>query len=155
MSDFLVAKVLHVLSSTILFGTGVGIAYFTFVANRSRNPRIAHFVLGKVVLADWIFTATAGVIQPLTGFYLAHLAGYAMLSHWIVWSMALFLLAGACWLPVVWIQIRMRDIAGAAVEAGTALPARYWWLFRAWIALGIPAFTALLVVFYLMVAKPV
>jgi len=155
MSDYVVVKVLHVLSSTILFGTGVGIAYFTWVASRSRNARHAHFVLSKVVRADWIFTATAGVFQPLTGLYLAHIGGYAMLSHWIVWSMMLFILAGACWLPVVWMQIRMRDIAAAAVDSGTALPSRFWWLFRAWVLLGIPAFSALVVVFYLMVAKPV
>ena len=154
MDEYLVVKWLHIVSSTILFGTGIGTAFYLFVASRSRDARIAHFVARKVVAADWVFTGTSAIVQPLTGLYLVHLAGYAILSPWIVWSIALFLVAGACWLPVVWLQKQMRDMAAAAVAAGTELPERYWRFHRIWVALGVPAFASLLVVFYLMVAKP-
>ena len=155
MTEYVVVKWLHILSSTILFGTGIGSAYYLFVASRSRDPRVAHFVVGRVVVADWIFTATAVTLQPLTGFYLLYLAGYALTSRWILWSIVLFLVAGACWLPVVWMQVQMREMARVAVENGAQLPDRYWRFFRLWVALGIPAFVSLLIVFYLMVAKPV
>jgi uncharacterized membrane protein len=108
-----------------------------------------------VVVADWIFTATTVVIQPLTGFYLVHLAGMSLTTRWIVWSTILYLVAGACWLPVVWLQIQMRELARTAVADDRALPPLYWRYLRIWVALGIPAFLALVVVFYLMVAKPV
>jgi uncharacterized membrane protein len=155
LDEYAIVKWLHIVSSTILFGTGLGSAFYMFTASRSRDPHVAAFVLRYVVIADWIFTATAVVIQPLTGLWLAYLGGYALRSHWLLGSILLFLLAGACWLPVVWLQIHMRDMARDAAAGNTELPALYWRFFRFWIALGIPAFTALLVVFYLMVAKPV
>jgi uncharacterized membrane protein len=112
--------------------------------------------VGKnVVTADWLFTATTIVIQPLTGFYLIYLADIPLSARWISWSIGLYLLAGACWLPVVWLQIRMQQLAVEARDSNSNLPALYWRYFRFWIALGIPAFFALVVVFYLMVAKPV
>ena len=154
MGEYIVVKWLHVLSSTILFGTGLGSAFYTFVASRSRDPAAAAFVLRWVVVADWVFTTTAVIVQPVTGFYLVYLAGYMPTSRWILWSTILYFVAGACWLPVVWMQIRMRDLAREAVAARTPLPDRYFRLFRAWIALGIPAFASLVVVFFLMVAKP-
>jgi uncharacterized membrane protein len=107
-----------------------------------------------VVLADWVFTTTTVVIQPLTGFYLMQLAGLPMRSHWIAWSLALYGVAVACWLPVVWLQMRMRRLAREAVERNTPLAFSYWRYFWIWVALGIPAFFAFLTVFYLMVAKP-
>jgi uncharacterized membrane protein len=155
MSEYLIVKWVHVLSSTILFGTGIGSAFYMLCAGLSRDPKVAHFVARYVVIADWLFTATAVVVQPLTGFWLAHLAGFSLGSRWIAWSIALYFVAGACWLPVVYIQIRMRDTArAAAAESRGALPARYWRLFRIWFALGIPAFASLVVVFWLMIAKP-
>ncbi len=147
-------KWLHILSSTFLFGTGIGSAFYMLFTSLSRDVRAIAVVSRNVVLADWLFTATTVVIQPLTGFYLIHLAGFPMHSHWIVWSIGLYLLAGACWLPVVWIQLRMRDMAQLAAREATELPAQYWRYLRIWSALGIPAFIALVVVFYLMVAKP-
>jgi uncharacterized membrane protein len=153
--DYVTVKWLHVLSSTFLFGTGIGSAFYMLFTSLSRDVRAIAVVSRHVVVADWIFTATSGVVQPLTGFYLIHLAGYPMDSAWIAWSFGLYLLAGACWLPVVWIQYRMRDLAGKAARDATALPAQYWGYLRLWTALGIPAFCALVAVFYLMVAKPV
>ena len=153
--DYMVVKWLHILSSTFLFGTGIGSAFYMLFTSLSRDVRAIAVVSRHVVLADWIFTATTGVIQPVTGLYLVHLAGYPLQSTWIVWTIALYLLAGACWLPVVWIQLKMRDMAQAAVRDGAAtLPAQYWRYLRIWTALGIPAFFALVVVFWLMVAKP-
>ena len=154
MSEYLVLKWIHVLSSTILFGTGIGSAFYLFLASRQRDPRVAYFVTRWVVVADWVFTTPAIVVQPVTGLWLAHLAGFPLSSAWILWSIVLYLVAGACWLPVVWMQVQMREMARAAAAAGTALPERYHRFFRTWVVLGVPAFLALVVVFYLMVAKP-
>ena len=154
MNEYLVVKWIHVISSTILFGTGIGSAYYMLVASLNRDARIAYFVVRNVVIADWIFTTTAVIVQPLSGFYLVYLAGFPPTSRWIVWSTILYLVAGACWLPVVWMQVRMRDMARDAAAAGTELPPRYWRYHRLWVALGIPAFFALLIVFWLMLAKP-
>jgi uncharacterized membrane protein len=152
--DYVIVKWLHVLSSTFLFGTGIGSAFYMLFANISRDVRAIAVVSRYVVIADWLFTASTAVIQPLTGFYLIHLAGYPMHSRWIMWSVALYVLAGACWLPVVWLQMRMRDLSAVAAGTGSPLPARYWRYLRIWVMLGIPAFIAFVVIFYLMVAKP-
>ena len=152
--SYLLLKWLHVLSSTLLFGTALGSAYYMLFASLTRDPR-AVLVVGRcVVIADWLFTATTAVIQPVTGVLLARRLGMPLLTPWIAWSFALYLLAGACWLPVVWLQLKMRDMARDAVAADAPLPPRYWRFLRAWVVLGIPAFGALVVVFYLMVAKP-
>lgn len=153
--DYQVVKWLHVLSSTLLFGTGLGSAYYMFFASRTRDPIVIAVVVRHVVVADWLFTATTVVFQPLSGFYLAYLAGFPLHSRWIVWSIVLYLVAGACWLPVVWMQMRMRDMAVRAIQQKQALPAQYERYLKRWVLLGIPAFTALVAVFYLMVAKPV
>jgi uncharacterized membrane protein len=152
--EYVVVKWLHILSSTLLFGTGLGSAFYMFFASRSRDARVAAVVVRHVVLADWLFTTTTIVFQPLSGWYLAHLAGIPLGSKWIVWTLLLYLLAGACWLPVVWLQIRMRDMAQQAAARDLPLPPAYWRLLRAWTALGVPAFVAMVVIFYLMVAKP-
>jgi uncharacterized membrane protein len=152
--SYVVVKWAHILSSTLLFGTGLGSAFYMFFASRTRDVRATAIVVRYVVIADWAFTTPTIILQPLTGFYLIHLAGFPMNAAWIVWSIVLYLLAGACWLPVVWMQIRMRDMAADAVRNSAELPAKYWSYLRAWVALGIVAFLALVAVFYLMVAKP-
>lgn len=151
---YLVAKWLHILSSTLLFGTGLGSAFYMFFASRTRDVAVIAVVVRYVVIADWIFTTPTVILQPLTGLWLVHIAGFPLDSPWLLVSYALYLLAGAAWLPVVWMQIRMRDMAVAAARAGEALPARYWSFLKAWVALGVVAFLSLVVVFYLMVAKP-
>ncbi|MBW3499632.1 MULTISPECIES: DUF2269 domain-containing protein [Janthinobacterium] len=152
--EYLIVKWLHIVSSTLLFGTGIGSAFYLLFTSLSRDVRAIAVVSRHLVRADWLFTATTVVFQPLSGFYLAHLAGYPLGSRWIVWSVVLYLVAGACWLPVVWLQMRMRDMAQASARDGLALPALYWRYLRIWTALGVPAFFALIVVFYLMTAKP-
>jgi len=155
MTEYMLVKTLHVVSSTILFGTGIGSAFYMLLASLQRDATVTHFVVRRVVLADWLFTAPAVIVQPLTGVYLAHLAGFAFSSAWLAVSIVLYLVAGACWLPVLWLQMRMRDLAARAAAGGTPLPDAYRRYFRVWFALGVPAFVALVVVFYLMVAKPV
>jgi uncharacterized membrane protein len=152
--SYLFLKWLHLISATVLFGTGIGSAFYMLRASMSRDAAAAYFVARQVVIADWIFTAAAVVLQPVTGFWLAHVAGFPLESRWIVWSTILYFVAGACWVPVVYIQYVMRDLARAAAAHGAPLPERYWRLFRIWFALGIPAFFSLLVVFWLMIAKP-
>jgi uncharacterized membrane protein len=152
--EYIVVKWLHILSSTVLFGTGLGSAFYMFFASLTRDARVVATVVRYVVIADWAFTTPTIILQPLTGLYLVHLAGFPLTSTWIVASTALYLLAGACWLPVVWMQIRMRDMARRSAAAAAALPDGYWRYLRWWVALGMVAFLALVAAFYLMVAKP-
>ena len=152
--DYIAVKWLHILSSTLLFGTGIGTAYFMICAVLTRNAVIIAAVGKSVIIADWIFTATTIVIQPITGFYLIYLANIPLTHAWVMWSTGLYILAGGCWIPVVWLQMKMHRLAVNARDDNTSLPSLFWRYFRAWITLGIPAFIALIIVFYLMVAKP-
>ena len=152
---YLALKFLHVIGASVLFGTGLGIAYFLFRAERKEAPAALAGTLRTVVVADYVFTATAAVAQPLTGFALVHLGGYDLGQTWLWASLALYVLIGACWLPVVYLQIRMRDLAEAAASAGKAkLPVAYRRLSRIWFWLGWPAFLSMLVIFWLMIARP-
>ena len=128
--EYLIWKWLHVLSSTVLFGTGIGSAYYMFFSSLSRDPGRIASVVRLVVIADWAFTTPTIILQPATGLYLVHLAGFTLDSRWLLWSIALYFLAGACWLPVVWMQIKMRDLALVAANAGQILPEKYWRYFR-------------------------
>jgi uncharacterized membrane protein len=152
--DYLVVKWLHIVSSTIVFGTGIGSAYYFFCAGRRRDPAIVAFVGGALVVADWLFTATTMVLQPLTGAYMVHTMGFAWSATWLWLSLVLFAAAAACWIPVVVLQIRMRNLARAALAGGVALGDDFGRLFRWWVALGFPALLAFLAIFYLMTAKP-
>ncbi len=152
--EYLLVKWVHVLSSTLLFGTGLGSAFYMFFTNRSYDVRAIAVVSRRVVIADWLFTTPTAVIQPATGFYLLHLAGMPLSARWVVWSIALYILAGVCWLPVVWIQIQMAKMARLAADSDKPLPPRFWRYHLIWTLLGIPAFVAFVAIFYLMVAKP-
>ena len=154
MMDYHLLKWLHVLGSTVLLGTGAGIAFFMLMAHRSGDVRLIAGVARIVVVADYVFTTTAVVAQPITGMLLARITGYSLTEGWISLSIGLYLLTGAFWLPVVWMQSRMRTLAATAAEAGEALPAEYHRLFRWWFAYGFPAFTAVLAIFWLMIARP-
>ncbi|APV50910.1 hypothetical protein BWI17_15160 [Betaproteobacteria bacterium GR16-43] len=154
MNEYLIVKTVHVLSSAILFGTGIGTAFFGLATALGRDARTVAAVWRWVVRADLLFTTPAVILQPLTGFHLVQAAGFPLTSTWVVWGTVLYLVAGACWLPVLWIQVRMRGLAQAAAQSGAELPPAFWKLLRFWVGLGIPAFVALVAVFYLMVAKP-
>jgi uncharacterized membrane protein len=151
---YLVLKFVHVIGAAVLLGTGTGIAFFMLLAHRDGRPVVVAGALRIVVIADFLFTTTAVVAQPITGAWLALAMGYELLDGWIVLSVLLYLVTGAFWLPVVWMQLRMRDLAIAAVKAGTPLPAAYHRLFRWWFAFGFPAFAAVLAIFWLMIGRP-
>ena len=145
---------LHVIGATVLLGTGAGIAFFMLAAHLRGNVTEIAGVARTVVLADFLFTATAVVVQPVTGVWLAWSTGYALTEGWILLSIILYLVTGAFWLPVVWMQIQLRELAEAAVRDGAELPPRYHRLFWTWFAFGFPAFAAVLAIFWLMVARP-
>ncbi|MEO3415684.1 DUF2269 domain-containing protein [Roseovarius sp. CAU 1744] len=155
MDPSLIAKWLHILSATVLFGTGLGTAFQMVWAMRTGRVETIRSVASGVVVADWLFTTPAGLIQPLTGIWLVHLAGYSFFEPWLVVTYALYVLAFLCWAPVVHLQIRIRDLAGVALSNGTALPEEARRAYRLWFALGWPAFAAMIAVYWLMVAKPV
>lgn len=150
----MVVKWVHIVSSTFLFGTGIGSAFYLLSASLRREPRAAAFVARHVVIADWLFTATTMIVQPLTGLYLAHLAQLSLTTGWILWSFALFGIAAICWLVVVVLQMRMRDVAMRAAAQDEPLPPSYRFYFRCWILLGLPALFSFIAIYYLMVAKP-
>ncbi len=145
---------LHVVGATILLGTGSGIAFFMVMAHRSGDPKLIAHVAGTVVTADLVFTASAVVLQPVTGAALARETGWSLTEGWILVSLSLYALTGVFWLPVVAIQLRMRDIARVSAQRGQALPAAYHKLYRIWFACGFPAFLAVLGIVWLMIARP-
>jgi len=147
-------KFLHVIGAAVLLGTGVGIAFFMLLAHLRGKPTAAAEVARIVVIADFVFTATAVVAQPITGVLLAWSAGYSLREGWIFWSIVLYLITGAFWLPVVWMQMRMRDLATRAVQENAPLPQAYHRLFWLWFAFGFPAFGAVVAIFWLMIARP-
>jgi uncharacterized membrane protein len=151
---YLALKWLHILSSTLLFGTGLGIAFFMWVAHLRGDARVIAATARTVVIADACFTAPAVVLQLASGVALMHLAGWRIEQRWLAWALVLFVLVGACWLPVLWLQIRARDLAQAAVARGEPLPPAYFRAMRLWFWLGWPAFLGVLAIFWLMVAKP-
>ena len=155
MNAYLLIKTLHILPSVLLVGTGFGSAFYLFFINRTGSVQAIAAVSRLVVRADWWFTTPTVLFQPLSGLWLAHTAGWAWNTPWVMVSVALYTVAGLCWLPVVWIQIQMHRIAVETAECGHAtLPALYWRYARMWECLGYPAFVALLVVYFLMVSKP-
>ena len=150
----LVLRWLHVIGACVLLGTGAGIAFFMLMAHRTGKAALIAHTARIVVTADWVFTATAVAAQPITGALLANAMGWRLSEGWIVVSLALYVVTGACWLPVVWMQQRMRKLAEAAAVSDAPLPEAYHRLFRAWFLCGIPAFAAVLAILWLMVARP-
>ena len=151
---FFAVKYLHLVGAAVLLGTGAGIAFFQLMAHRTGNAATIAAVARIVVIADFLFTATAVVLQPVTGVALGYLDGYSLGEGWIVLSIALYVLTGAFWLPVVWMQLRMRDLAAGATTTAQPLPRKYYRLFRIWFAFGFPAFAAVLAIFWLMMTRP-
>lgn len=152
--DLSTLKFLHILSAVLLFGTGLGTAFHGMASNLSRDVRAIAVANRNVVLADWLFTTPTVVLQPVTGVWLALAQGWPLETGWIVVTLVLYAVAGACWLPVVWLQLQMRRLADDAVAAGTGLPPLYHRYFRIWFALGWPAFAAMVAILGLMVFKP-
>ena len=154
MDIALILRWLHIIGATLLLGTGAGIAFFMVMADRSKDARLIAHTASIVVIADWIFTASAVVLQPITGALLAAQLGWRLSEGWIALSLALYVFVGLFWLPVVWIQYRLRDLAREAARQDQPLPARYHELYRIWFLCGFPAFFAVLAILWLMVARP-
>jgi uncharacterized membrane protein len=151
---YFILKFLHVIGATVLLGTGAGIAFFMLIAHLSGNVATIAGVARIVVLADFVFTATAVIAQPVTGVWLVYEAGYSLKEGWIVLSVALYILTGVFWLPVVWMQMQLRDLAAQSLATASALPARYRRLFWTWFAFGFPAFASVLGILWLMITRP-
>ncbi|MDO5896201.1 DUF2269 family protein [Agrobacterium sp. Azo12] len=147
-------RLAHVIGATVLLGTGAGIAFFMVVARQTENPVLIAHVSSTVVIADTLFTATAAIFQPITGYLLAKSIGWPLTEGWVFLSLMLYVFTGLFWLPVVWIQIRLRDIARLAARDDTPLPPQWFRLYRIWFACGFPAFFAVIGIFWLMLMKP-
>ena len=154
MSTYLLIKWIHILSSVALVGVGFGSAFYLYFVNRTRNVAAIAAVSGLVVRADYWFTAPTVVIQPVSGFALAIMAGYPLTQTWLLATYVLYILAGMWWLPVVWLQIQMAKIAKVAADNHTSLPQRYWRYALIWERLGMLAFPSMVIVYGLMVIKP-
>jgi uncharacterized membrane protein len=151
--EYLVAKWIHVLSSTLLFGAGVGSAFHLLAATMGGNPAGVAEATRNVVRADWLFTTPTAILQPASGLWLVHLMGLPLATPWVAASFALYAVAIACWLPVLWIQIRLRDLAAGAVREGAPLPRAYKRLFAWWVGLGFGGLFSFLAIFWLMISK--
>ncbi|RXZ42101.1 DUF2269 family protein [Crenobacter cavernae] len=154
MNSYLIVKTLHILSATLLVGTGFGSAFYLFFANRSGHLTAQAVVARLVIRADNWFTWPAVLFQLGSGLWMANAAGWPLGSRWLSLALGLYAFAGLCWLPVLVLQLRMAKLAEAAVAAKQPLDARYWTLARRWERLGYPAFCAMLAVYFLMVLKP-
>jgi uncharacterized membrane protein len=154
VNAYAVLRFIHIVSAMLLFGTGLGTAFFMWLSHRSGNVAAIATAARIAVRADWLFTTPAVIVQPLSGILLMRLVGYPWSTSWLLLAIALYVVAGACWLPVVALQLRMRNLAATALQAGTALPPAYHRCMRRWFALGWPAFGAVLAIIWLMVAKP-
>ena len=152
---YLLLQYAHIVGAAVLLGTGAGIAFFMLRAHMTRDLFVIAGVARIVVTADFVFTATAVVVQPVTGYLLARFLGHPIFDGWIALSLILYGVTGAFWIPVVFMQIRMRDLAEAAVRSGTALPRAYHRLFWTWFAFGFPAFAAVLAILWLMTSRPI
>jgi uncharacterized membrane protein len=154
MITYFLLKYLHIIGASVLLGTGAGIAFFMLLAHRTGKPEVIAGVARIVVIADFVFTTTAVILQPITGAALAWNVGYSLAEGWIVLSIILYIFTGMFWLPVVRMQMEMRRLAEAAVGAGEPLPDRYHYLFWRWFAFGFPAFGAVMAIFWLMISRP-
>ena len=154
MTVYFLVKFLHVLGATVILGTGTGIAFFMLMAHRSRDLAFIAHTAATVVLADMLFTLSAVLIQPVTGGVLMALSATSLAERWLVTSLGLYAVAGLFWIPVIFMQIEMRDLAQAAVVQRKSLPPRYFALFRRWFVFGIPGFGSVMIILWLMIAKP-
>jgi len=152
--SYLSLKTIHMFSMVLLFGTGFGSAWYKWMADRSGKVKHIAATNRQVVLADWLFTTPTIVIQPLTGFGLLVLLDIPLSTPWVSWSLVLYIIAGACWLPVVWLQIKMRQLSELASLTNSDLNEQYWQYAKMWLSLGVPAFSAMVVIVFLMVFKP-
>jgi uncharacterized membrane protein len=154
MTLYFLVKYLHVLGAIVILGTGAGIAFFMLMAHRSRDVAFIARTAETVVIADMLFTLSAVLLQPVTGGALMALTATSLSERWLVASLVLYAMAGLFWVPVVFMQIEMRNLARLAAAKGEALPPRYFMLFRRWFVFGFPGFGSVMLILWLMIAKP-
>jgi uncharacterized membrane protein len=154
MTLYFAVKYLHVLGAIVILGTGTGIAFFMLMAHRSRDAAFIARTAATVVFADMLFTLTAVVLQPVTGGLLMVLSATALAERWLLTSLGLYAVAGLFWIPVIFMQIEMRDLARVAATQREPLPPRYFALFHRWFGFGIPGFGLVMIILWLMIAKP-
>ncbi|WP_061023793.1 DUF2269 domain-containing protein [Bradyrhizobium sp. CCH5-F6] len=154
MTLYFLVKFLHVLGAIVILGTGTGIAFFMLMAHRTLDVAFIARTASVVVIADAIFTLSAVILQPVSGGLLMLLSSTSITERWLLASLALYAIAGLFWIPVVFMQIEMRDLARKAAAQRASLPARYFVLFRRWFTFGFPGFGATLLILWLMIAKP-
>jgi uncharacterized membrane protein len=154
MTLYFIVKYLHVLGAVVILGTGSGIAFFMLMAHRSRSAAFVARTASVVVIADMLFTLTAVIAQPITGGVLMMLSSTGFTEGWLATSLVLYAIAGAFWVPVIFMQIEMRNLARLAAEKSQPLPRRYFALFRRWFACGIAGFGSVMIILYMMIAKP-
>jgi uncharacterized membrane protein len=154
MNAYVWLKTIHILSSTLLFGTGLGTAFFMWFTHRTGDLASIATASRLTVRADFLFTTPAVIVQPVSGYLLMRLMGFDLHAGWLQAAVALYVFTGVCWLPVVWLQWRASQLAHAALQTETALPPDYYRIMRLWFALGWPAFLSVITIFWLMVAKP-
>jgi len=155
MTLYFIIKYLHVLGAIVILGAGTGIAFFMLMAHRSGDAAFIARTAATVVIADMLFTLSAVVLQPLSGGLLMALSATSLAERWLVASLGLYAVAGLFWIPVIFMQIEMRNLARAALAESQPLPPRYFALFRRWFMFGIPGFGSVLIILWLMIAKPV
>lgn len=154
MTLYFLVKYLHVLGAIVILGAGSGIAFFMLMAHRSGDAAFVARTATTVVIADMLFTLSAVLLQPLTGFWLMALSSTGFTERWLMTSLGLYAVAGLFWVPVIFMQIEMRDLARVAAAENAPLPPRYFSLFRRWFLFGIPGFGSVMVILWLMIAKP-
>jgi uncharacterized membrane protein len=154
MTVYFLVKYLHVIGAIVILGTGAGIAFFMLMAHRSGDAAFIARTAATVVIADMLFTLAAVILQPVTGGLLMMLSSTSFAECWLATSLVLYALAGLFWIPVIFMQIEMRDLASAAAARGQPLPPRYFSLFRRWVWFGIPGFGSVMIILWLMIAKP-
>jgi uncharacterized membrane protein len=154
MTPYVLVKFLHVLGAIVILGTGTGIAFFMLMAHRTNDVAFIARTASVVVIADVIFTLSAVLLQPVTGGLLMMLSATPITERWLLVSLALYAVAGLFWIPVVFMQIEMRDLARKATDQRSALPQRYFILFRRWFVFGVPGFGATMLILWLMIARP-
>ena len=154
METFSLLELLHILGAMVLFGSGLGIAFFMVAASRSGNVALIAGTARIVVIADIALMATAFVLQPITGLGMAHIAHIHLWQSWIAISLGLYAVIGLLWLPGFWLRLQMREMAATALAAGTPLPERYRQFMRLWYWCGAPGFVAIITILYFMVTQP-
>jgi uncharacterized membrane protein len=154
MTVYFFVKYLHVIGAIVILGTGAGIAFFMLMAHRSGDAAFIARTAATVVIADMLFTLAAVILQPVTGGLLMMLSSTSFAERWLSASLVLYALAGLFWIPVIFMQIEMRDLASAAAASGQPLPPRYFALFRRWFWFGIPGFGSVMIILWLMIARP-